>query len=304
MTALPGVSFVVPVYNKAPYLPGVLRQIARQQGDFPRQHIFVDDGSQDGSLDLIRRLTAEWDNVVITSQANRGSAGATNTGIGLADQPFIKFVDADDLIADRATETLLRALDGRQACLAFGNGTGYDDESDLDLSVFEDHPATEIFDNSLQMAMTNSLFNPTQCLARTQAVRDVGGCDERVVHSQEYSLTLRLARRWPLMRVDAPVSFNQNVAADRLSANQAQQLQRVTRALSLFLLDYPDTEPELQRYACRRAAGRAWHYARRRGGAGYLSPWFRHYVRSLIFNIGDAAGFVEACCAAFDEPAP
>merc|ERR1711964_121003 len=98
------------------------------------------------------------------------------------------------------------------------------------------------------------------CLVRTDAVRKVGGCDERVVHSQEYSMTLRLARRWSIMRVDAPVAFIPK-DADRLSNHESRQLQRVTRALGLFLQDYPDVAPELRRFACRRAAGRAWHFA-------------------------------------------
>ncbi len=49
-----GVSYVVTVYNKAPYLPAMLDALAGQAGDFERQFIFVDDGSTDGSLDILR----------------------------------------------------------------------------------------------------------------------------------------------------------------------------------------------------------------------------------------------------------
>lgn len=302
MASLPGVSFVVPVFNKAPHLPAVLRQIARQNGDFPRQYVFVDDASTDASLAIVREITADWNNTVIHSQANKGSAGATNACIALAEQPYIKFVDADDLIADDATVTLLRALMDSEACLAYGDVTHYGDERDIDLADGVENPATEILTDSLKLAMKNSLFNPTQCLVRTDAVKEIGGCDERVVHSQEYSMTLRLARRWPLMRVAAPIAFIPH-EAERLSNNEARQLQRVTRALALFLRDYPEIEPRLRRYACRRAAGRAWHYARRRAAAGFLSPWYRRYIASLIIGPGHAADFIERCCDAFDETA-
>ena len=83
MAELPGVSFLVPVFNKAPHLPVVLRQISRQTGNFPRQFVFVDDESTDGSLGRVRELTADWQNVVIQSQSNKGSAGATNACIAL-----------------------------------------------------------------------------------------------------------------------------------------------------------------------------------------------------------------------------
>ena len=169
MAELPGVSFLVPVFNKAPHLPVVLRQISRQTGNFPRQFVFVDDESTDGSLERVRELTADWQNVVIQSQSNKGSAGATNACIALADQPYIKFVDADDLIADAATETLLRALDASDACLAYGNVTRYADENEIDLAERVANPKTEELVDALRMAMKNSLFNPTQCLVRTAA---------------------------------------------------------------------------------------------------------------------------------------
>jgi glycosyltransferase involved in cell wall biosynthesis len=299
MANLPGVSFLVPVYNKAPHLPAVLRQIARQTGDYPRQYVFVDDESIDGSLSIVRELTADWDNTVIHTQSNRGSAGATNACIALADQPYIKFVDADDLIADAATETLLRALHGSDACLTYGSVTHYGDESEIDLSEAVAQPSTEILMDALRLSMKNSLFNPTQCLVRTAAVKETGGCDERVVHSQEYSMTLRLAHRWPIMRVNAPIAFIPH-EANRLSNNEGRQLQRVTRALALFLKDHPDVTSELQRFACRRAAGRSWHYARRRAGVGFLSPWFRRYLASLVATGTNAGEFVEACCGAFE----
>ena len=60
-----GVSFLSPVYNKASHLETVLGQIRRQTGDYPRQYVFVDDGSTDDSLAMLRDITAGWDNVVI-----------------------------------------------------------------------------------------------------------------------------------------------------------------------------------------------------------------------------------------------
>ena len=297
--ALPGVSFVVPVYNKAPNLEAVLRQIARQEGGFPRQHVFVDDGSTDASLRVLERITASWQDVVVVSQENRGAAAATNRGLALADQPYIKFVDADDLLADAATLTLLRALDGSEACLAFGDAVRYDDESRIDLASSVAAPRIERLERPLRLAMRSSMFTPVQCLARAAAVTEVGGCDERLVHAQDYSLTLRLAHRWPLLHVRAPVAFVPRNVEQRLSHDQARQLQRVTRAVALFLRDHPEVAVELKRFACRRAAGRAWLYARRRRGATVLSPWLWRYLRSFFGGHADHADFVEACCDAF-----
>lgn len=294
-----GVSFVVPVYNKASHLPRVLEQIARQQGDFRKQYVFVDDGSTDGSLDILREHTSGWDNLVIESQANAGSAAATNRGIALATEPYIKFVDADDLIGDYATEMLLHALHDSDACLAYGRAVRYAEGDVLDLSVREERPAVSQIDEPIWPAIRNSMFNPSQFLARTDALRDVGGCDERVVFSQEYGLTLRLARLWPFLSLDVPVAWLPQDAPGRLSTNEGRQLQRVTRSLALFLADHPDLPSKVKRYACRRAAGRSYKYARRRAGESGLGSWFWRNVSAQLGLIDDAAGFVDGCCAAF-----
>ena len=48
------VSFVIPVYNKARYLKFVLNSLANQNGEFDREFIFINDGSTDGSLEILR----------------------------------------------------------------------------------------------------------------------------------------------------------------------------------------------------------------------------------------------------------
>jgi glycosyltransferase involved in cell wall biosynthesis len=300
-----GVSFVVPVYNKAPYLPGVLAAIRAQRGDFARQYVFVDDGSTDDSLALVRRLTAGWPETVIESQANSGSAHATNRGIALATQPFIKFVDADDLIAHDATRVLLAALAPTDACLAYGLCVRYPEEAPPDLAApLPAAPAVARLAAPLKLALRNSLFNPTQCLVRTEAVRAVGGCDERIVWSQEYSLTLRLAQRWDFLKVDAAVAYLPREVPGRLSNNPGRQLQRVTLACASFLRDHPETPAALKRFACRRAAGRAWKFARRYLGAGHLSPWFRRDLACRLGLIGDPPAFIEDCAAVYEQAPP
>jgi hypothetical protein len=143
------------------------------------------------------------------------------------------------------------------------------------------------------------MFNPSQFLARTDAVKEVGGCDERVVYSQEYGLTLRLARRWSFLRVDAPVAWLPREAPGRLSTNEGRQLQRVTRSLALFLADYPDLPSDIRRLACRRSAGRAYKFARRRGGEAAFGRWFWRNLAAQVGLVGNAAAFVDACCGAF-----
>lgn len=301
--ALPGVSYVVPVYNKAPYLADVLAAIHDQAGDFEREYIFIDDGSTDDSAALLARLTAGWPGVTIQRQDNHGSAHATNQGIARARLPFVKFVDADDLIGRHATRLLLQALvEHPGAVLAYGGSIAYPPDGPLPDLVAVDQPGaiTEIA-APLQPALRNSLFNPTQFLARTEALRQAGGCDERVVHSQEYSLTLRLARLGSFLRIAAPVAYRPAMVPGSLGTHQGRQLRRVTLSCANFLRDYPDLTPQLRAFAARRAAGRAWKYARRNKAAGWLnSRWPWRNLASYLPLPRDHAAFIEGCMPAFD----
>lgn len=298
-----GVTFVVPVYNKAQYLPGVLRQIGSQTGAFRRQYIFVDDGSTDGSGQIVRRETAGWDNVIYLEQTNAGSAVATNAGLAHVTEPFVKFVDADDLLVEDATELLLEAITQTDAVMAYGQRRyfTFEDNDSLALSGHPPGPERTVLATPLRAAIRNSLCNPSQMLARTGAVRRCGGCDERVVFSQEYGLTLRLARLGPFVRVERIVAYVLSNAVGRLSNNEARQLQRTTKSVGNFVRDYPDLPPHIVRFACKRAAGRAWRYLRRSGRtSGVFHPAFWRQYRWL-FGIADPAGFIDECATAFEE---
>lgn len=295
-------SYVVPVFNKARWLPAVLAALKAQRGDFAREYIFVDDGSTDDSLAVLRRETQAWDNVTVVTQNNAGSAAATNAGIDRARLAYIKFCDADDLLAADATRVLLAALaHDPAACLAYGARHWYRPGDRPDLEAPVPLGAVTRIDAPVKPALRNSLFNPTQFLARTEAVKAAGGCDERIVFSQEYSLTLRLALLGPFLHLDAPVAWLLHEADGRLSGNTGRQLQRVTLALANFLRDHPELPRDIRRFACRRAAGRAWRWQKRHRRAGLLSPWFALYLQSFLPAAADAAAFIESCAAAFDD---
>ena len=115
------VSFVVPVFNKSSYIKHVVNSISSQKGDFDKEYIFIDDGSTDDSLKILKKETRKLKNCTIVSQKNKGSANATNVGINLAKMKYIKFLDADDVILSNATFCLLNFLEKNQeSVLAYG----------------------------------------------------------------------------------------------------------------------------------------------------------------------------------------
>ena len=88
-------SIIMPCYNMKIYIEEALRSAFLQT--LPDiEVICVDDGSTDGTWELLQRLKGEYNNLKICSQENKGAGGARNKGIEAAKGEYIAFLDADD----------------------------------------------------------------------------------------------------------------------------------------------------------------------------------------------------------------
>ncbi len=95
-------SVVIAVYNKAPYVKTTVDSLLAQTlSDF--EVIVVDDGSNDGSGDIIAAIPDPRMHLV--RQANAGVSAARNSGIGLAKGEWVAFLDADDWLHPRYLAT-------------------------------------------------------------------------------------------------------------------------------------------------------------------------------------------------------
>lgn len=99
------VSVILPVFNGERFLAEAIASI-RRQSVRPLEIIIVDDGSTDGTPELIRSLGTDVRSV---SQLNAGPAAARNTGIRLAQGEALAFLDADDVWPEDNTLAVLLA---------------------------------------------------------------------------------------------------------------------------------------------------------------------------------------------------
>ena len=108
----PRFSIIIPIYNAERYLPECLTSIQAQTcRDFEVN--LVDDGSTDGTLELLSRFIAEDLRFHIYLQDHHGVSSARNVGLRKATGDYICFVDADDQIAPTYIEDLYNAIDSQ-----------------------------------------------------------------------------------------------------------------------------------------------------------------------------------------------
>jgi glycosyltransferase involved in cell wall biosynthesis len=107
----PLVSVLVPTYNGARYLDAALRSV-RQQTYRHLQVLVRDDGSDDGTLDIVRAYCARDRRFALVSDG-AGRLGGTGNMIALLERAsgeFVKFLHQDDLLATSCVERLVRPL--------------------------------------------------------------------------------------------------------------------------------------------------------------------------------------------------
>jgi glycosyltransferase involved in cell wall biosynthesis len=296
---LPGVSFILTVYNKLPYLPDVLAAVRRQRGDFAREYVIVDDGSTDGSLDFLRRATVDWENCRVIAQENAGSSAAMNAAVAAATLDYLKLVDADDVLAPNGTRRLLEAMTESGAVLAVGGGDVYELGQTFDWTGDDAAVAWQRLRAPLrEMLRGNTLMNPTAMLLRREDYLRVGGADEDVC-CQDYSIALPLAQLGDFVYVPAVIALQPVSAPGRLTDNQARILHDVTMALGHFVERHPELSAGERAYAVRRAAVRALLWARRHGTTSDAMRYALLSVAARVNAVRDPARAILRCCDAF-----
>lgn len=101
------VSVIVPAYNEAANIAATVRSLV--ENDYPAlEVIVVDDGSTDGTAEIVRRLG--YPDVRVVRQPNAGKPGALNTGIGYASYDLLMLVDGDTVFEPDAVGRLVQSF--------------------------------------------------------------------------------------------------------------------------------------------------------------------------------------------------
>lgn len=117
----PVLSLVVPVFNEAEEIEAVLARFLATPCPIDREWIVVDDGSSDGTADVLRRLADTHSLRLIAQPVNRGKGAAVRAGIAAATGDFIIVQDADWEYDPADIPRLLEPLLDDRADVVFGS---------------------------------------------------------------------------------------------------------------------------------------------------------------------------------------
>lgn len=117
---MPIVSLIVPVYNAEEHLSACLNSISAQEfEDF--EVLLVNDGSTDGSANILEEYAAKDSRFRVYSKINTGVSDTRNFGLDHATGKYIQFMDADDWLPKDSMSALVRTMEEKNCDLVIGD---------------------------------------------------------------------------------------------------------------------------------------------------------------------------------------
>lgn len=112
-------SIVIPVYNEHTYLAELLRRV--RAVPFEKQIICVDDGSTDGTREILAEEAGKGDLTVIYHEVNQGKGAAVRTGLARIDGDVVIIQDADLEYDPADYPRLLRPIETGRSQVVYGS---------------------------------------------------------------------------------------------------------------------------------------------------------------------------------------
>ena len=191
-TGLPSITVVTPCLNAADTIGGCLASVRAQS--YPRlEHVVVDGGSTDGTLELLRAA----EGIRYVSEPDEGRPDAANAGVALSSGEVIGWLNADDGYEPGALMAVGEALASSPEAMW---ATGYCRIVGLEGREIR-RPITRyknflLRHYSYPLFLTQNLVADPATFVRRAALDEVGLLDPSYAISHDYDLWLRVGARW------------------------------------------------------------------------------------------------------------
>lgn len=202
MNSSPLVSVVMPVYNGEKYLAEAVESILNQTfRDF--EFIIIDDGSTDGTAQILEQYGRGDSRIRICHQENAGVVAACNRGIGLARGKYIARMDADDIALRHRFQAQVGFLESNPDVALVGSAISFIDAEGRGHGQIMRYPTS---DSAIRRILYyGNCFAHPSIMMRRQAVSAVGGYRECCSPAEDYDLWLRLAERFKVANLAEPL---------------------------------------------------------------------------------------------------
>jgi glycosyltransferase involved in cell wall biosynthesis len=188
---LPKICIVTPSFNQAAFIAEALESVKAQR--YPAtEHIVIDGGSTDGTVDILRRYSSEpgWDHLRWVSERDRGQSDALNKGFRMATGDMVGWLNSDDRYRPNCFRSVVEGFEINPSTdVLYGDYTWIDEQGQIT------QIRREIAFSYFILKYHHTLYIPsTATFYRSKIFDDGNFIDENLHFSMDYEFFLRLAR--------------------------------------------------------------------------------------------------------------
>ncbi|MEA2325035.1 MAG: hypothetical protein QOD81_4885 [Solirubrobacteraceae bacterium] len=195
-------SIVTPCLNARTTIADTLQSVRDQRYE-PLEHVVVDGGSTDGTLELLPGAPG----VRYVSEPDRGLSDAFNKGVRMARNDVVGWLNADDVYLPGALQRVAEAFERRPDALwATGSCVIIDGDGNEIRRGVTRYKDTLLRRWSFPLHLTQNFVSAPSTFVRRSAFDLVGALDERFKYSMDYDLWLRLGRRSEPIVIEEPLA--------------------------------------------------------------------------------------------------
>jgi hypothetical protein len=223
--SLPLVSIVTPSFNGARFLREAMESVLSQ--DYPHiEHLVVDGGSSDGTLAILESYDeSHGGRLRWISEPDRGQSHALNKGFGMAGGEIVAWLNTDDLLLPGAVSAAVEAFQREpQLGMVYGEGLILNEAGGVRCRF----PYTEPFDLWRLIHIWDSILQQSVFL-RKHALDSVGGVNESLHWGLDWDLFIRVAKRFPVRRLDAELGAIREHGVTKTATGGFQRWRELSR---------------------------------------------------------------------------
>ena len=185
-------TYIVLIQNDEDNILDLANSLKKVDGNFCKEYIFVDDGSTDESLGILKMAANDLPRTTIVTQNNQGPAVSINKASNLATGDYIHFVEGSEILHPESTSVLL------ESCLNFGTQValgGVAPNAFVEKKITEEGHLIEKPIESILLWKPPDIcrIGKSGTLVSRNLLDKVGKADSSV-YSQNMSLSLRCAK--------------------------------------------------------------------------------------------------------------
>lgn len=189
------ITIVTPSYNQAGFIEKTIRSVAGQQCGCQMEHIIVDGGSTDGTLELLEKGKGA---IRLVSEPDRGMSDALNKGFAMAGGDVIGWLNSDDLYMPGTLQSVKNFFDNHpEFGWVYGHCMMIDENGREVRRWISAYKAMKAKKFSYDRLLVENFISQPAVFFRKEFLEKAGPIDISLKSAMDYDLWLRMARISP-----------------------------------------------------------------------------------------------------------